>query len=78
MPQSSSALRELSGVAKGTRSSCCSVLGVGGFGSVELRLWLCGLPLTKQPGLDPDCSPELLTGHLQDVLPREGLVGDKG
>lgn len=59
-------------------SSCCSVPGVGGFGSVELRLCLCVLPRLEPPSLDPDRSPELLTGHLQDLLPQKGLVGDKG
>lgn len=35
---------ELLEVAEGTMSSCCSVPGVGGSGSVELRLCLCVLP----------------------------------
>lgn len=51
---------------------------LGGFGSVALRLWLCVLPQPTPPGLDPAGSSELLTGHLQDVLPWEGLVGGKG
>lgn len=66
------------GGGRGDKEQLLLCPGGGRFWSVELRLWLCGLPLPKLPGLDPDCSPELLTGHLQDVLPQEGLVGDKG
>lgn len=54
-------------------SSCCCVPGLG-----ELRLCLCVLSWLEPSRLDPDCPPELLMGHLQDLLPREGLVGDKG